>query len=245
VAVQKNLLAYEERYKKVYDAGGIFWNEHVPPRELLNFVTQLPKGAKCIEFGCGEGHEVRALAKLGFKVTGIDISPTVIQRNKTITSADLCVEYVVGDITDLRPIGIEDGVFDFALDIGCLHMMSESIDRISYLKEIKRVLKPGGFLYLQNGLSLNDVLPENLEQADELQALKEFVISNNGEKPTLRKIVTGEGEREIMISLCPVGKWLSLDEYIAELTSLGFTIIFSGRSGGMNMNFEAIIIALT
>lgn len=81
MAVQKSLLAYEERYKEVYNAGGIFWNKHASPQELLNFVTQLPKGAKCIEFGCGEGHDVRALAKLGFKVTGIDISPTVIQNN--------------------------------------------------------------------------------------------------------------------------------------------------------------------
>ncbi|MDU4962351.1 MAG: class I SAM-dependent methyltransferase [Sporomusaceae bacterium] len=245
MAVQKNLLAYEERYKKVYDAGGVYWNERVSPQKLLNFVTHLPKGAKCIEFGCGEGHEVRALAKLGFKVTGIDISPTVIQRNKTITPDDLCVDYVVGDITDLRAIGIEDGTFDFALDIGCLHMMSESIDRSSYLKEIKRVLKPGGFLYLQNGLSLNDVLPENMEQAGELQALKEFMLNYNGEKPMLRKIVTSEGESDIMLPLCPIGKWLSLDGYISELIALGFTIISSGRSGGMNMTFEAIIIAST
>ena len=245
MAVQKNLLAYEERYKEVYNAGGIFWNEHVPLQELLNFATQLPKGAKCIEFGCGEGHDVRALAKLGFKVTGIDISPTVIQNNQTITSSALAVDYFVGDVTDLRPVGIEAGAFDFALDIGCLHMMSEPTDRISYLKEVKRVLKPGAFFYLQNGLSLDDVQPENTEQADELQALKEFMLNYNSEKSILRKIATGEGEREIMLSLCPTGKWLSLKEYIAELTALGFSIVFSGRSGGMNMSFEAIIIAST
>lgn len=55
MAVQKNLLAYEERYKEVYNAGGIFWNEHVPPQELLNFATQLPKGAKCIEIWLWRG----------------------------------------------------------------------------------------------------------------------------------------------------------------------------------------------
>lgn len=71
MAVQKSLLAYEERYKKVYEAGGVFWHNHTPPQELLEFVKKLPVGAKCIEFGCGEGHEARALAKLGFKVTGM------------------------------------------------------------------------------------------------------------------------------------------------------------------------------
>ncbi|WP_110955047.1 class I SAM-dependent methyltransferase [Anaerosinus massiliensis] len=245
MSVQKSLLAYEERYKKVYEAGGIFWHDHASPQELLEFVKELPIGAKCIEFGCGEGHEVRALAKLGFKVTGIDISPTVIQRNKTITPADLCVEYIVGDITDLRTIGIEDGSFDFALDIGCLHMLSEPVDRNSYLKEVKRVLKPGAFLYLQNGLSLEDVQPQDADQANELQKIKEFMQNYNSEKLMPRKIITTEGEREVMLPLCSTGKLLFLEEYLSELRELGFSIVYSKRSGGMNMSFEAIIIAST
>jgi SAM-dependent methyltransferase len=133
-----------------------FWNEHAPSQRLLELVTNLPEGAKCIDFGCGEGHEARALAKLGFKVTGIDLSPTVIQRNKKITPPDLFIEFLAGDVTDLQTIGIVDGILDLALDIGCLHMMNEPMDRIAYLKGIKRVLKSGGFLYLQNGLNLDD-----------------------------------------------------------------------------------------
>lgn len=139
--------------------------------------------------------------------------------------------------------GIEDGTFDFALDIGCLHMLSEPTDRNSYLKEVKRVLKPGAFLYLQNGLSLDDVQPQNAEQANELHKIKEFMQNHNSEKLVPRKIITTKGEREVMLPLCPTGKWLSLEEYTSELTTLGFLIIYSGRSGGMNMNFEAIIIA--
>lgn len=118
MANQKSLLDYDERYKKVYEAGGVFWNEHSPNPRLLNFITSLPKGSKCIDLGCGEGHEARTLAKLGFAVTGIDLSPIVIARNTLITPSDLSVDFFVGDVTDLQAIGISDQTFDFALDMG-------------------------------------------------------------------------------------------------------------------------------
>lgn len=240
--VQKSLLDYEERYKKVYEAGGMFWNEHVPCQRLLDFITRLPEGAKCIDFGCGEGHEARALAKLGFRVTGIDISPIVIQRDKEITHPDVSIEFLVGDVTDLQTIGIADGIFDLALDIGCLHMMNEPKDRIAHLKEIKRTLKPGGFLYLQNGLSLDDTKPTTIEEVEKLHELRNFISKHNSKEIISRRVMTNKGEKEIMIPILP-NKLLSLEDYISELTSLGFSVLFSERSGGANMNFEAIIIA--
>lgn len=233
---QKDLLAYDERYKKVYEAEGIFWNKHVPHQTLLEFAAKLPKGSTCIDCGCGEGHEARALANLGHRVMGIDLSPTVIERNKKMTP-HLAIEFLVGDVTDLKSLGIEDAVFDLALDIGCLHMMNATIDRISHLKEIKRVLKPGGFLYLQNGLRPNDG-PGHIRASNE----KEIFSTYNQEQRKARKIITHQGEKELLLPVLPC-KLLSLGEYISELTGIGFSILFSERGGGANMDFEAVIIA--
>ncbi len=239
---QKSLWDYDERYKKVYEAGGVFWNEHSPNPRLLNFITSLPKGSKCIDFGCGEGHEARNLAKLGFAVTGIDFSPTVIARNTLITPSDLSVDFFVGDVTDLQAIGISDKTFDFALDVGCFHMMNDLPDRMAYLTEVKRILKAGGFFYLQNGLRLDDVHPKTTGEAAALHALQTFRSAHTSDELIARRIKTNQGEKEILLPLLPT-KNVALEEYIAELTGVGFSIVYSERSGGANMTFEAIIIA--
>ena len=41
-------------------------------------ICERPQKGKLLELGCGEGHHCRAFQKLGFSVTGIDISPTAI-----------------------------------------------------------------------------------------------------------------------------------------------------------------------
>ena len=48
-----------------------------------------------LELGCGEGHIARLLAGKGYRVTGVDISPTAIQwaKEKTLDTG-LHVEYL-------------------------------------------------------------------------------------------------------------------------------------------------------
>lgn len=60
--VDTGLFAYEERYRLVYEAGARFWNEHQQHPRLIECMGKLPAGSMCIEFGCGEGFEARALA---------------------------------------------------------------------------------------------------------------------------------------------------------------------------------------
>jgi SAM-dependent methyltransferase len=238
--IQKDLDAYDERYQRVYETGCRFWNKHQPHQRLLQILSSLPEGSKCIDLGCGEGHEARAIARFGHHVVAIDLSPTVIRHNINMTPEDLPIEYLVGDVTDLKSFSFKKQTFDLALDIGCLHMMNEPIDRFSYLSGVKRLLKPGGIFYLQDGLSLESVKVDSESEAKALQELKS-IIRENSNIP--RKIHTPAGDQEIILPLCPEGKWLSLEEYISELTDIGFSIISGEQGGGSNMRFEAIIIA--
>lgn len=237
--IQKSLYDYDERYKKVYEAGASMWSQPSVCQELLDFVKRLPKEACCLECGCGEGYVARRLADLEFHVTGVDLSSTVIEKNRQISSAK-GIRFLVGDVTDLRSMHIPDQSFDCAIDIGCLHMMVEAADRIHYLKELKRVLKSGGLFYLQNGLNLESMTSENENKARELQRMKGF-LSERPSKVT-RKIETEQGETEIVLRVLP-NKLLSLVEYAEELTNAGFTILSAKQGGGANMKFEAIVIA--
>lgn len=241
---QKDLSYYDERYKTLYKNDVRFWNEHEPHSLLMEFLTKLGEDAYYVDLGCGEGFEARAIANRGFRVTGIDLSPTVINKAKDVTPEHLNVNFIIGDVTDLKKIGIKDNSVDFVSNIGCLHMMHESEDRMAHLSEIRRILKPGGYFFLQNGLHPDDIEPKSSEEALILKQLKQFTSNYVPGKKIPRKIVTEEGEKEILLPLCPTGKTLFLDEYIHELEIAGFNIIKSQRSGGANMPFEAVIIAM-
>ncbi|HTY08002.1 MAG TPA: class I SAM-dependent methyltransferase [Candidatus Edwardsbacteria bacterium] len=238
------LHAYDERYHLVYGAGARFWNEHQPHPRLIECAKGLPAGAACIEFGCGEGFEARTLAAMDLKVTAIDLSPTVIAKAREETPAAMRVEYLAGDVTDLAALGIASACFDLAVDVHCLHMMSNPHDRLSYLAEVKRVLKPGGLFYLQDSLSWEDVQPADDEERKAIEEIRAFNATHQGGDNTPRRITTSQGEKEILLPLCPGCKAQSLQEYVDELTGAGFAIKQAERGGSRHTMFAAIIVAM-
>jgi ubiquinone/menaquinone biosynthesis C-methylase UbiE len=184
-----------------------------------------------------------ALASKGLKVTAIDLSPTVIKQAINTTPSDLKVNYLVGDVTNLCSLGIADNTYELAINIGCLHMMTEDEDRIAHLTEVKRILVDGGLFFLQNGLSLDDVKPKSPEEKKILEQLYEFFTKQPKPGELIKTYVsTPQGKKEMMVPLCP-SKRLSMKEYIAELEQAGFSVVFAEQGGGANMPFEAIIIA--
>jgi SAM-dependent methyltransferase len=242
--INSGLFAYEERYRLVYQAGARFWNEHQPHPRLIECAGKLPAGSMCIEFGCGEGFEARALAALGLRVAAIDLSATAIRKAREETPAALGVDYRVGDVTDLRTVVGDHERFDLAADVHCLHMMSDDNDRRSYLAEVRRLLKPGGLLYVQDMLALDDVVPQDETEAREISELRAFKATHAGGDQAPRKIKTPEGDRDIMLPLCPDCKEQSLEQYTRELESAGFRILQAERGGSLHTNFAAIIIAV-
>ncbi len=238
------LHAYDQRYRLVYEAGARFWNEHQPHPRLIECASGLRPRSRCIEFGCGEGFEARALAALGLRVTAIDLSPTVITKARQETPAELQVQYLPGDVTNLDALGIANASFDFAVDVHCLHMMSDPTDRRKYLAAIKRVLKPGGLFYLQDMLALDDVIPADDAEAKEIEELRAFQAAHKGGDRTPREITTPQGVKKILLPLCPDCKAQLLQEYINELSGAGFAVKQAERGGSLQTNFAAIIVAM-
>jgi len=238
---QQGLGAYEDRYKLVFAAGALHWNDPRPNHHLSLLVRQLPAHCNCIEFGCGEGYQARFLASQGHMVTAIDLSPTAIAKAIRETLPNQQVRFLVGDVTDALSLNLLGGSYELAVDIGCLHMMAKDEDRLNYLNLVYNVLKTGGRFFLQNGLDLDDVCPQSDEEAKQLAEEKALQAKPSGH-PTPRKIVTPDGERELLLPLCPACKMLSLDSYIQELASHGFRILSAERTIGVNCSYEAIIV---
>jgi SAM-dependent methyltransferase len=111
---------------------------------------------KILDFGCGAGRHLVYFAKRGFEVHGFDASETAIKRaRKVLKSENLFADLKVWDMT--KPLPYEDAFFDAVLAVRVMHhTYMNNIKRI--VKEIDRVLKKGGFLFLLVPFSREEIL---------------------------------------------------------------------------------------
>jgi SAM-dependent methyltransferase len=110
-------------------------------RHLLSLVELNPENLRdkyILEAGVGRGNWTAQLCRLSKNYVGIDISfKSVEYIRKNITP-----RVKVASILDLP---FDSGKFDFVFCIGVLH---HTTDQIRGFKELLRVVKPGGYLYL-------------------------------------------------------------------------------------------------
>ncbi|HKA42735.1 MAG TPA: class I SAM-dependent methyltransferase [Burkholderiales bacterium] len=123
------------------------WGRY-PQEEVVRFVARnfyrVPDRAavKMLEIGCGPGSGASwFVAREGYDLTGIDASPTAIDKARERFSGEgLPGEFVVGPVDDL-PFPTDS--FDAVIDVVCLACNPERETR-TILGEVHRVLKPGG-----------------------------------------------------------------------------------------------------
>jgi ubiquinone/menaquinone biosynthesis C-methylase UbiE len=105
----------------------------------------LPRGSKILDAGCGPGFLLEAFAKSGFQVSGIDMSDKMLRRSAERLKI-ICPEFPVNlDIGNVEELPYEDNYFDLVCSTGVIEYLAH--DHV-VLKEIFRVLRPGGYLVL-------------------------------------------------------------------------------------------------
>jgi SAM-dependent methyltransferase len=115
-------------------------------RDLLNtpaFLALLPPiaGLRGLDVGCGEGANTRQLAGLGAKMSAVDIAPTFVRYAQASEACDpLGIDYAIGDAMQLP---FDDGAFEF---VTAFMSLMDMPDPGRALREIRRVLRPGGFV---------------------------------------------------------------------------------------------------
>lgn len=130
-----------------------FWLMNNPARAFiqrfearkLRKMSDLKEGKNILEIGCGQGVGTQ-LIKTYFKpqrIQAIDLDPKMIQRAKRRIK-DSHVHFEVGDASQLR---FKDNSFDAIFDFGIIHHIPNWRD---CLKELYRVLKPGGQLIMED-----------------------------------------------------------------------------------------------
>ena len=135
------------RYEELYRMGHVRSAKIVEPDDfIVNFVSTLKKkGSKTIlDVGCGAGRNAVFLAKEGFYVVGLDISPTSLKlalEKANDENVNNCI-FVTHDFLKLP---FPDAHFDAAFS-------SYGIENVSLpkikkaLSEMKRVVRNGGLI---------------------------------------------------------------------------------------------------
>ena len=111
---------------------------------LLDYAGKVA-GLKVLDAGCGEGYVSRILAERGAGVTGIDISPSLIEMARARDAGGI-IDYQSHDLS--RPLPRLRKFFD----LGVSHMVLNDVpDYRGFISTLGEVIKPGGrFLLSMN-----------------------------------------------------------------------------------------------
>lgn len=118
--------------------------DEVPPRHLLERVPVSP-GMEVLDVATGTGNVAIRAAQLGADVTGLDLTPELLEAaRERVEGSGLEIEWVEGDAEDLP---FEDGRFDCVLStFGVQFAPRHEV----VARELLRVTKPGGTIGVVN-----------------------------------------------------------------------------------------------
>jgi len=125
-------------------------------KEIIEILTL--DGKKILELGCGAASNTRVIAKTGInrEITAMEIDE--IQHNKNLLIEDLSnVKFI---LSGAQEIPSQSNSFDVVFMFKSLHHIPYELIEKAF-EEIKRVLKPKGFLYISEPLfygEYNEVL---------------------------------------------------------------------------------------
>ena len=98
--------------------------------------ARVPKGSTILDVGCGTGHLAGELMRRGYQAMGVDFSEGMVNYAREYYGAD---RFQVGDI---EHIPFADNSFDGIVCLGVMEYLSSDEPA---LREMWRVLKPGGW----------------------------------------------------------------------------------------------------
>jgi len=164
----------------IYDAN-VYDGMNSDLADLEFYKKWLPKNkdARILELCCGTGRLTIPIAKDGYKISGVDITSSMIEKAKAKASeADLEIEFIKADIRTLELTEKYDLIF---IPFNSIHHLYKNEDLFKAFEVVKNHLKEGGLFLL-------DCFNPNLE----------FIIEGGKEQKKVAEY-TAEDGREVLI----------------------------------------------
>lgn len=182
--------------------------------------THVPLDAAIVDFGCGYGRILNELQELGYRnAQGFDVSTAMLDRGRR--------EYGLRNLAwfDGQRTPLPDRSVDLVVLFAVLTCMPDQRDRTNALVEIRRFLRPGGYLYVSDCPLMGD--ERHLERYDRFVELGlEYGVFRTPDGAVLRHSSV-ESFRALMRDFEPV-----LEKFVETRTMNGSPTIawqFFGR----------------
>ncbi len=143
------------------------WLDGVPEKAIASFAGTgnpfslgvLRAGERVVDVGCGAGIDSLIAARMvgsGGEVIGVDMTPAMVERARA-SAAQGCFSNVRFHEGLAESLPVPDGWADVVLSNGVLNLFP---DKLAALREMARVLRPGGRLQIGDILVQKPVSPK-------------------------------------------------------------------------------------
>jgi len=145
IIMAMNADAQKNYFEIAYRTGSDVWTHMPYHATAMKMMPPLPQDAFILDVGVGRGLWLNKLVKEGYRVIGLDYVADIVRlgnRDLKLHGNAERARFIHGDVRD---IPLADATFDAVTDIGVLQHLN-LVDWSKYLDEIKRVVKPGGYI---------------------------------------------------------------------------------------------------
>ncbi len=108
-------------------------------REILNEIRKLRPSGRLLEIGCAAGSFLKYAERSGYEVEGVDVS----EWASSMAREQFGIKVNVGRLME---VGFADESFDVVF---CGDLLEHEPDPVGFLREVRRVLKPGGIIAIK------------------------------------------------------------------------------------------------